>query len=208
MVSHIYKYTSKCHSQAIPSSEIRYPGPGNVFSTLWWQANPSLWHRALKPSSPSVKPKGKGIDCSKMKQWAISTNLPVYALVRLPHLWKGDSQGHETLLAPPAGNQTRNCGIECSKHHSSVSTLRLRGLSGSNMKWREIYANLPVDARVSLHYPRSGDSEGKERFLADSADQQTRNSDIDCSNHHPSLSTLRLSGLRLVRWNSESYIQI
>ena len=67
MVSHIYKYTSKCHSQTIPSSEIRYPGPGNVFSTLWWQANPSPWHRALKPSSSSIKPKGKGIDCSKRK---------------------------------------------------------------------------------------------------------------------------------------------
>ena len=27
-------FTSKCHSQATPSSEQRYPGPENVFSTL------------------------------------------------------------------------------------------------------------------------------------------------------------------------------
>ena len=32
-------------------------------------------------------------------------------------------------------------------------------------------------------------------FLAPSADKQTCNCDIECSNHHPSLSTLRPKGL-------------
>ena len=42
-----------------------------------------------------------------------------------------------------------------------------------------------------LPHPRSGDSQGQETFLAPSADKQTRNYDTECSNHHPSLSTLR-----------------
>ena len=38
-----------------------------------------------------------------------------------------------------------------------------------------IYTNLPVDVIVTLPYPRSGDSQGQETFLATSADKQTRN---------------------------------
>ena len=34
MVSHMYKFTSGCHSRTTPSLEGRQPGPGNVFSTL------------------------------------------------------------------------------------------------------------------------------------------------------------------------------
>ena len=34
-------------------------------------------------------------------------------------------------------------------------------------------------------YPRRGDSMVMETFLAPSADNQTRNYDTDCSNHHP-----------------------
>ena len=41
-----------------------------------------------------------------------------------------------------------------------------------------IYTNLPVNAIVRLPHPRSGDSQGQERFLAPSADKQTRNYDI------------------------------
>ena len=48
---------------------------------------------------------------------------------------------------------------------------------------------------VTLPHPRSGDSQGQEMFLASSGDKQTRNYDIECSNHHPSLSTLRPKGL-------------
>ena len=63
-------------------------------------------------------------------------NFPVTAIVRLPHPWRGDSQGQETLLAPSADNQTRNYDdIKCSNHHPSLSTLKSKGLSHSKMKW-------------------------------------------------------------------------
>ena len=42
--------------------------------------------------------------------------------------------------------------------------------------------------------------------FAPSADNQTCNYDTECSNHHPSLSTLRSKGLSRVRWNGELYI--
>ena len=58
-----------------------------------------------------------------------------------------------------------------------------------------IYTNLPVDVIVRLLHLRSGDSQGQETFLAPSTDKQTRNYDTECSNHHPSLSTLRSKGL-------------
>ena len=54
-----------------------------------------------------------------------------------------------------------------------------------------IYTKLPVNAIVRLPHPRSGDSLGKETPQALSADRQTRNYDIECSNHHLSTSTLR-----------------
>ena len=53
------------------------------------------------------------------------------------------------------------------------------------------HTNLPVDVIVRLPHPWSGDRQGQETFLAPSADKQTRNYDTECSNHHPSLSTLR-----------------
>ena len=63
------------------------------------------------------------------------TNLPVNAIVRLPHPRNGDSQGQETFLAPSGDKQTRNYDTECSNHHPSLSTLRRKGLSRSKMKW-------------------------------------------------------------------------
>ena len=39
-----------------------------------------------------------------------------------------------------------------------------------------------MNAIVRLPHPRSGDSQGQETFLAPSADKQTRNYDIECSN--------------------------
>ena len=116
-------------------------------------------------------------------------------IVRLPHARSGDSQGQETFLASSADKQTHNYDIECSNHHPSLSTLRPKGLSRSKMKWSAIYTNLPVNVIVRLPHPRSGDSQGQETFLAPSADNQTRNYDIECSNHHPSLSTLKPKGL-------------
>ena len=62
-------------------------------------------------------------------------------------------------------------------------------------KYKYIYTNLPVNVIVGLPHPRSGGSQGQETFLAPSADKQTRNYDTECSNHHPSLSTLRSKGL-------------
>ena len=59
---YIYKFTSKCHSQTTPSSERRWPGPRNVFSTLCWQANPQLGHRVLKPPSLPINTRVKGIE--------------------------------------------------------------------------------------------------------------------------------------------------
>ena len=61
-----------------------------------------------------------------------------------------------------------------------------------------IYTNLPVNAIVRLH-PRSGHSQGQEKFLAPSADNQTRNYDTECSNHHLSLSTLRSKVVAVAR---------
>ena len=58
-----------------------------------------------------------------------------------------------------------------------------------------IYTNLLADVIVRLLHPRSGDRQGQETFLTPSADKQTRNYDIECSNHHLSLSTLRRKGL-------------
>ena len=65
----------------------------------------------------------------------IYTNLPVDAIVRLPHPRSGDSQGQETFLAPSADKQTHNYDTECSNHHPSLATLRPKGLSYSKMKW-------------------------------------------------------------------------
>ena len=65
-----------------------------------------------------------------------------------------------------------------------------------------IYTNLAVNAIVTLPHPRSGDSQDQETFLAISADKQARNYGIECSNHHPSLSSLRSKGLsrRKMKW--------
>ena len=65
----------------------------------------------------------------------IYTNLPVNAIVRLPHPRRGDSQDQETFLAPSADKQTRNYDTQCSNHHPSLSPLRPKGMSRSMMKW-------------------------------------------------------------------------
>ena len=44
-----------------------------------------------------------------------------------------------------------------------------------------IHTNLPVNPIVRLPQPCSGESQGQETFLADSANNQTRNYDADCS---------------------------
>ena len=67
----------------------------------------------------------------------IYTNFPVNVIVRLPlrHPRNCDSQGQKTLLAPSTDNETRNYDRECSNHHPSQSTLKLKRLNRSKMKW-------------------------------------------------------------------------
>ena len=109
--------------------------------------------------------------------------------------WRPENKGQKTFLAPSAGKQTRNYDIECSDQHPSLSTLRPKGLSRNKMKWCAIDTNLPVNVIARLPHPRRGDSQGQKTFLAPSADKQTRNYDIECSNHNLSLSTLGPKGL-------------
>ena len=126
-----------------------------------------------------------------MKWWAIYRNLPMDVIVRLTHPRSGDSQNQKTFLAPSADKQTCNYHIECSNHHPSISNLRPKWLDHSKIKWWAISTNLPMDVIVRLPHPRSSDSQNQETFLAPSGDKLTRNYDIECSSHHPSLSTLR-----------------
>ena len=110
----------------------------------------------------------------------IYANLPVNVIARLPHFRSGDSQGQKAFLASSADKQTRNYDIECSNHNPSLSTLRPEGLNHSKMKWWAIYTNLLVNAAVIISHPRNGNSQGKDTFLAPSADRQTRNYGIEC----------------------------
>ena len=151
------------------------------------------------PSLSTQRP--KGLSLSKIKWLAICTNLPVDVIVGLPHPWRGDNQGQERFLARLADKKTRNYDIECSNHYPSLSTLRPKGLSRSKKKWRAIHSNLPVHVIVRLPHPGSGDSQNEKTFLAPSAENLTRNYDIECSNHHPSLSTLSRKGLRISKMN-------
>ena len=124
-------------------------------------------------SSSAIKQTTKNTNKTKYNIY-IHANLPVNAIVRLPHSQSGDSQGQETFLAPSADKQTRNHDTECSNHHPSLSTPRPKGLSHSKMKWWAIYTKLPVNVIVILLHYSSGDSRGRETFLAPSADKQTR----------------------------------
>ena len=145
------------------------------------------------PSLSTESP--KWLSRTKMKWWAIDINLPVDVIIKLPHPWNGNRQGQKTFLASSPDNQTRHYDIECSKHHPSRSTLGPKGLSRSKMKWWALYTNLPVDVIVRIPHLRIENSQGHKTFLAPSADKQTRNYDIECSKHHPSLSNLRPNGL-------------
>ena len=142
------------------------------------------------------------------KWWAIYTNLPAEGIVRIPHTWSRDSQGQETCSAPSADNQTRSYDTECSNHHPSPLTLSSKGLSRSKMKLWAIYTNLPINAIVTLPYPRSENSQGQETFSASSADNQTRNYDTESSDH-PLLINTKFKGIEpLAEWNGELYLQI
>ena len=143
-----------------------------------------------------------------MKWWVTYTNLPVNAIVRLPHLRTGDRHGQKMVLASSADNQTRNYNTECLNHHPSLSTPRSKGLSHNKMKWWATYTNLPVNAIVRLPHLRTGGRYGQKMVLATSANNQIRNYNTECSNHHPSLSTPRSKGLshsKVTWWASYKY---
>ena len=145
------------------------------------------------PSLSNLRP--NGLSRSKLKWWDIYKNLPVDVIVRLPHPWSGNSQGRGTFSAPSSDKQTRNYDIECSNHHPSLSNIRPKGLSSRKMKWWAIHTNLKVEVIVRLPHPRIANSHGQKTFSAPSADKQTRNLYIECSNHQPPLSTLSPKGL-------------
>ena len=145
------------------------------------------------PSLSILRP--RGLSRRKIKYRVISTNLPVNVIDRLPNHWSKDSQGQQTFLAPSPDKQTGDHDIECSYHHPSLSTLRPKGLSRRKIKSRVIYTNLPVNVIVRLSHPRRGESQCQQRFLAPSANKQTHNHNIEWSNHHSSLSSLRPKGL-------------
>ena len=63
-----------------------------------------------------------------MKWWAIPTNLPVDVIVRLPHPWSGDSEDHETFLAPSAEKLTRNYDIRVLKPPSLPDKPKAKGI--------------------------------------------------------------------------------
>ena len=58
----------------------------------------------------------------------IYTNLPVNAIVRLPHPQGGDSQGQETFLAPSAEKQTRNYDTRVLKPPSLPINPKFKGI--------------------------------------------------------------------------------
>ena len=64
----------------------------------------------------------------------IYTNLQGNAIVRLPHPWRGGSHEGELFLASSDDKQTHNYDLEWSSQHPSLTTLKSKGLSRSNMK--------------------------------------------------------------------------
>ena len=58
----------------------------------------------------------------------IYTDLPVNAIVRLPHPRSGDSQGQETFLAPSADKQTRNYDTRVLKPSSLPINPKVKGI--------------------------------------------------------------------------------
>ena len=65
---------------------------------------------------------------SKMKWWAVCTNLPADVIDRLPHPRIGKSHGQERFLAPSAYKQTLNYDIECSNLPSLTINPKAKGI--------------------------------------------------------------------------------
>ena len=154
------------------------------------------------PSLSTTRP--KGLSSSEMKWWAIYKNLSVDVIVRVPYPRSEDSEGQETFSAPSPDKQTRNYQTKFSNKNPSLSAPRPKGMSCSKLKCWARYTNLPVDVTVRLPLPPNRDSWGQETFLGPSFDKQTQNFDTQCSNHHPSLLTLRPKGFSRskIKWRA------
>ena len=202
MVSHTYKFISGSQNQTTPSQERNsqdsetFLAPFGDKQTRNYDKECSNRHAYRSTISP------KELSSSKMKWWAIYTNLQMDVIVRLNHRRIGDIQGQEMFSAPSADKKTCNYDIVCSNHHPSLSTVTPKGFSHRKGKWWATHTNILVHVMVRLAHPRSGDSQKQERFLAPSADKKTSNYDKECSNRHPSLSTLCEKGLsrNKIKW--------
>ena len=79
-----------------------------------------------------------------------------------PQLW------HRVFKLPSLPINPKIEGIESYQewpsHHTSLSTLRSKGLSRTKMKWWAIYTFLPVNAIVRLPHPGSGYNQARKRF--------------------------------------------
>ena len=84
-------------------------------------------------------------------------------------------------------------------------------MSRSIIKWWVLCTSLPLTVTVRQPYPRGGDIQDQEKFLAPFLDRQTLNYDIECSNHYLSLSTLRpkeLSPSKIKWWDIYTNLQL
>ena len=76
----------------------------------------SIHHPTLSPLRP------KGLSRSKMKWWAIYTNLKVDIILRLPNPWSRDSQDQQAFWALSPDKLTRNYDTEFSNHLTPYQT--------------------------------------------------------------------------------------
>ena len=77
------------------------------------------------------------------------------------------------------------------KFHLSPHQPILKSINLQPCRWKNRTSYIYINAIVRLPHPQSGDSQGQETFLTFPADTKTCNYDIECSNHHPSVSTQR-----------------
>ena len=96
------------------------------------------------------------LSCSKVKWWAIYTNLVVTTIVTItpPHPRSRDSLFQEKFFARFPDNKSWNYDTKSLNHSRSQSIPRSQGSSCSKMKWRPLYTYLPVNAIVRPPHQR------------------------------------------------------
>ena len=159
------KLTTDSHSQTTPcfgrysQDQEKFLAPSVDRQTLNYDVECSNHYLFLSTLRP------KDLSPSKIKWWAIYTNLPLRVTVRPPHPQRANSQGQETFSAPFADKELCNYDILPSKHHPSLSTLRPKGFS------RHMIMNISMNVIVRLPHLRRGDSQCLQLFLALPADK-------------------------------------